>query len=671
MLILSILAVPVLGVLALMILRLIFPRSNKYHAAISVITSAVVLVLAYSLLIRTINQAPVTFKIPLYGPFSPCFYVDLLSCVLVVLAAFLWFAVSIYAPKYIVHEGKTTLFYISTLATLFAVLGVFLAGDLFTMLLFFEIMTVSSYFWVVHRWDKSAIKAGYFYLFFSMVGGFIITLGMVLMGAATQTLPTIGTIVSPLNPALFNWSIILFVVGFGIKAGMVPLHIWLPRAHSSAPTPGSALLSGLLIKVGAYGLIRVIGFVGFGTGAQTMAGELGTVISVLGAASMLIGVIAALLQSDAKRLLAYHSVSQMGYIILSIGIALYLGNAGGLSLIGAIYHMINHALFKSALFLGVGIIYIRMKEINLYKLGALLKKFPILAALMFFAVLGIIGIPGLNGYASKTLMHHGLNIAVEGKETWPKVIEKLFSLVGVGTAASFTKLYYLAFIKKTAIFQVGKVQSLKKTSSDAAMNKEFKNIGLIFLYLPMALLVVAMLVIGIAPKLLLNRIITPAACALGMQNALTATADFAFWNFSDIISTFITLALGMLICWGGLKIGAFHWHAPSWLTIEGLSKLVFQGVCSLCQKGALAYHHMVMLIIKSGKAAKASLFSAFHALTHRRNYTIGKTTLIGISADAALLMLMLLLLIAGYTVGNFNLGMRVSSFLSLLWRGQV
>ena len=125
------------------------------------------------------------------------------------------------------------------------------------MLLFFELMTVTSYFWVVHRWDKEAIKAGYFYLFFSIIGGLLIALGIMLMSASVDVLPAIGSgRVIPNDPHKFALSILLLVAGFGIKAGMVPLHIWLPHAHSAAPTPGSALLSGLLIKVGAYGLIR-------------------------------------------------------------------------------------------------------------------------------------------------------------------------------------------------------------------------------------------------------------------------------------------------------------------------------------------------------------------------------------------------------------------------------
>ena len=229
---------------------------------------------------------------------------------------------------------------------------------------------------------------------------------------------------------MFAWSLARLVAGFGIKAGMVPLHLWLPHAHSVAPTPGSALLSGLLIKVGAYGLIRVGEFAGWGVGWGTVATWLGSSLTVLGTCTMLVGVTAALLQSDAKRLLAYHSVSQMGYIILGMGVGLYLGADGGLGLVGAIYHIVNHALFKATLFLGVGVIYVHTNETNLYNLGGLWRRFPVTAILMFLAVLGITGAPGLNGYASKTLLHHAVSLAAETGPTWLVWVERLFFVGG-------------------------------------------------------------------------------------------------------------------------------------------------------------------------------------------------------------------------------------------------
>jgi hydrogenase-4 component B len=440
--------IPLLGILAL---RGIRGKSFNIPFAVASLT----LVLGQQVLRDVLGGDPITYRLPFSGPYVPTFRADALSAIFVLLAAFLWWVVSIYSPEYMKREGGTRRFEVCTLATLSAVLGVFLAGDLFTLLLFFELMTITSFFWVVHRWNREAIQAGYLYLFFSIAGGLLLALGIVLIGAATSSLPAIGAgPVTPLDPHAFSWGVAALVAGFGIKAGMAPLHLWLPHAHSVAPTPASALLSGLLIKVGAYGLIRTGELVGWGLDSGCAAAWLGPALTVLGSCTMLAGVLAALLQSDAKRLLAYHSVSQMGYIILGLGVGLVMGKAGGLGLIGGIYHITNHALFKAALFLGVGVIYIRTGETNLYNMGGLWRSFPVTAVLMFLAVLGIAGAPGLNGYASKTLLHHAVSEAAQTGSPLMVWAERLFLLVGVGTAASFAKLFYLAFLAQPTELEI-------------------------------------------------------------------------------------------------------------------------------------------------------------------------------------------------------------------------
>lgn len=623
-------AIPLIGALALLLIR-------GKSVNMPLITSLIVLVLAGVGLSSVFGGMPLAYRLPLAGPFVPTFQADPLSAIFVMLAALLWFAVSIYAPEYMKHEGRARSFQLCTLFTLSAVLGVFLAGDLFTMLLFFELMTIASFFWVIHRWNKEAIRAGYFYLFFSITGGLFLALGIVLMGASTDVLPAIGVgPVTPIEPKMFAWSLALFVAGFGIKAGMVPLHLWLPHAHSVAPTPGSALLSGLLIKVGAYGLIRVGQYAGWGIGWGSGATWLGSSLTVVGISTMLVGVTAALLQSDAKRLLAYHSVSQMGYIILGLGVGLYLGAGGGLGLVGAIYHIVNHALFKAALFLGVGVIYVHTNETNLYNLGGLWRRFPMTAILMFLAVLGITGAPGLNGYASKTLLHHAVSLAAETGAPWLVWVERLFLLVGVGTAASFTKLYYLMFLGKP-------------TKVKIADNKSRS------LQLAMGLLAVVMVGIGLRPELFPRSMAAPAAEVLGMQDVVTTLAGVSFWNGNDLVGMFVTLALGMLVCWAGLRSGAFHWHPPIWLTLEGLAKLAGLGFLTLWRVGAGLYRSTVTAIREIGRTMGFRLYSACRRLDQSRSGTIGGVTLTGISADAALLMMTLAFLIVFYTLIDLGL----------------
>ena len=297
---------------------------------------------------------------------------------------------------------------------------------------------MTSQAWVTHHQDDAkAQEAGSLYHHLGLAAGVFIGIAIILLYVAGIDL-RIG--VAATNTAYrlaFTMAILLLIGGFGIKAGLVPLHIWLPQAHPVAPTPGSALLSGILIKTGAYGLIRTGQLLNWG---QTdLVPWVGTLLVVIGVLTMFVGVCLALLQGNAKRLLAYHSISQMGYIVVGIGSALVLRQSGAVGITGAIFHSLNHALFKSALFFGVGIIILGTGEVDLYKLGGLWNKFPLTALMMFVAALGITGTPGLNGYISKTLLHHSiLDAAALGSPVmvWA---ERLFVLVGVGTTASFVK----------------------------------------------------------------------------------------------------------------------------------------------------------------------------------------------------------------------------------------
>ncbi|NLJ80952.1 MAG: proton-conducting membrane transporter [Firmicutes bacterium] len=636
MLLVLLIIIPIIGALAVC-----FKKGRSLN--ILFITSAVSLALGIFGLKSVFTGEPLVSKILLPGPFTPSFRADPLAAVFVILASFLWFVISIYTPQYMRYEGKAKTFEIITLLTFSTVLGVFLAGDLITMLLFFELMTISSYFWVIHRWNKEAIKAGYFYLFFSIIGGLFIALAIVFMGPGAGFLPAVGSgQILPANPSFYAWSILLLVAGYGIKAGMAPLHLWLPHAHSVAPTPGSALLSGLLIKVGAYGLIRVGEFAGWGQNLTTEIVWLGPALTVLGLATMLIGVTAALLQSDAKRLLAYHSVSQMGYIILGLGVGLYLGSQGGLGLLGAIYHIVNHALFKAALFLGVGVIYIHTKETNLYSLGGLWRRFPITAVLMFLAVLGITGAPGLNGYASKSLLHHAVSRGAEAKQ-WLFWVERLFSLVGVGTAASFTKLFYLTFL--------GRPTKIKVSRGTAPQ-----------LQTAMGLLALVMVAVGLRPMFFPSVLAAPAAQALGLENAASALEGLSFWNAGDLFSTLVTLALGIGLCWAGLKSGAFHWHPPFWLTLEGLGEWVYGKIAALWRKSRLFSKRVKEASFNLITTAKQDFIAAYQ--DQSGSDKVGGVILKGVSADAALLIVALILLIVWYTVTNPNLpGIRFSGAL--------
>ena len=478
--------------------------------------------------------------------FTPTFRLDGLSALFSLFTALVWLATGIYMYTYMQHEERPLSFNVFYLITLGAVQGVFLAGNFVTLLVFFEIMTVTSFFWVIHRRDGESMRAGYFYLFLGVAAGLCLAgaIALLLVSGVTTELGVPALLLT--NPAMLGWAIILLVFGFGIKAGMVPVHLWLPMAHPVAPTPGSALLSGILIKAGAYGLIRTGQLVDWGMG--DLVPWLGTLVVILGVATMLLGVGLALLQGNAKRLLAYHSVSQMGYIILGIGTALVLGQ-GAYGVAGAIFHSLNHALFKSALFLAVGIIYLGTGELDLYRLGGLWKKYPVTAVCMLIAAFGITGTPGLNGFISKSLLHHSVLDAALTGDTIMVWSERFFNLVGIGTTASFVKLIGLTFFGK----QKTKVQ-------------EGRGEGPFFAG-AMILLAVVILVIGTHPQLILNLFVMPATLSAGVSD-LSHLTHLDFFASSAVWDMLITLILGAAFFGFGMKTHIFHYQPPRWLSLE-------------------------------------------------------------------------------------------------------
>lgn len=515
------------------------------------------------------NDAVFNWRTVSLSVFEPALRLDAMSALFSLFSSLVWLAVGIYMYSYMQHEERTLSFNVFYLLTLGAVQGIFLAGNFVTLLVFFEIMTVTSFFWVIHRQDGESTRAGYFYLFLSIAAGLLIAAAIVLLLASGTTLDIGVGAILPTNKAFFSWAILLLIVGFGIKAGMTPLHIWLPMAHPVAPTPGSALLSGILIKSGAYGLLRTGQLINWGL--ADLLPWVGVFVVVVGVATMLLGVGLALLQGNAKRLLAYHSVSQMGYIILGIGTALVLKSEGAYGVSGAIFHSLNHALFKSALFLGVGVIFLGTGELDLYKLGGLWRKYPWTAIMMFIAALGITGAPGLNGFISKSLLHHSVSeVALSGNAimVWS---ERLFNLVGVGTTASFVKLVGLTFF--------GKQKS--EVSEDAGEG--------FFLALGMALLSVVMLVIGTQPQWIMDLFIKPATLAAGMFQ-LTPLAHVDFFASSAIWDMVITLVIGFAFFAFGMKSHLFHYQPPAWLSVENLGCKIVSGYRSVEEKLSSTYH---------------------------------------------------------------------------------
>jgi len=286
--------------------------------------------------------------------------------------------------------------------------GVVLSGDIFNLFVFLEIASIASYALVGFGCGHEEFEAAFKYMVLGSIASIFVLFGIGLVYGNTGTLNMayISKAIqsSGLNAGL-GFALALFIVGFSLKAALVPFHAWLPDAHPSAPAPISAMLSGVLIKtLGVYALARVV-FNIFGVSVSV-----GWLLIVLGILSMVIGVFLAVGQWDLKRLLAYHSISQMGYVVLGLGIGALIMARGGelkwaaLAILGGLFHMVNHAVFKSLLFLTSGSIEMATGTRQLKQLGGLAERMPVTRATCTLASAAISGIPPFNGFWSKLIL---------------------------------------------------------------------------------------------------------------------------------------------------------------------------------------------------------------------------------------------------------------------------
>ena len=325
-------------------------------------------------------------------PFGGCFEIDTLSIFMSGSIAVLGFLVAIYSISYMENESRLTEFYTLMTFMMAGMTGVVMAGDLFTLFVFWELMGLSSYVLVAFLKSKwGPIEAGFKYLVMSATAGAFLILSMAIIYGMTGTLNFAAIADSLRGAAASPWIIALFstlVVGFGVKSAIVPLHTWLPDAHPEAPSPISALLSGIVIETGLYALARVL-FLTFDPGMLKLP------IAFLAVLTMTLANVMALLQTDIKRLLAYSSIAQVGYML--IGLA--AGTAYGF--MGLFLHVFNHSMMKGMAFLASGSIVHETGTRDISSLRGIGKMMPVTSISLFIALLGLGGVPGTNGFISK------------------------------------------------------------------------------------------------------------------------------------------------------------------------------------------------------------------------------------------------------------------------------
>jgi len=432
-----------------------------------------------------------TSSFPGFGPpLGVELRIDALSIFMIALFCGIGLLVSIYSIKYMEHDTGLDRYYTMLLLLVAGMVGVAIAGDFFTLFVFWELMSIASYSLVSfrkYRWEP--IEAGFKYLVMSTFGSLMALLGIALLYgyAGTLNFSALSVVFSKptVDPAYCYTVITLILVGFGVTASIVPFHTWLPDAHPAAPSSISAMLSGLVIKAAVYAIARST-FTIF----APLVFNYGVVLVVFAVITATVANIKALLQRDIKRLLAFSSTVNIGFIIFGLGVAAYgvhlwattgaslALTAGIIGLIGALMHILSHAIGKGLLFLAAGSFITRAKTRNIYDLEGVGRAMPWTGASFSIGLLSLAGAPPLAGFVSKFLL------LMAGYSVGDLFMNIATSLMLVNSV--FAAAYYLRLLQVCVIRPKGdKVKALKEASA--------------IIVIPLVLLMIALIVIGCYP----------------------------------------------------------------------------------------------------------------------------------------------------------------------------
>ena len=427
-------------------------RSNVSTIVYGTTTAASTILFVFGLAHLLGSAAPLTRTLPLGLPWLGAhFRIDMLSAFFLVVVNLGSAVASIYAIGYGRHEQaphRVLPFYPAFLAGMNLVV---LADDAFTFLLSWELMSLASWALVMaHHRIRDNTEAGYIYLVMAGFGTFCLLLAFGLL-AGTDGSYAFDTIRSgTVSPTIAALILALVLIGAGSKAGLVPLHVWLPLAHPAAPSHVSALMSGVMTKVAVYGFVRVV-FDLIGAPVWWW----GLVVLVLGGVTAALGVLYALMQHDLKRLLAYHTVENIGIIFIGLGLALAFqanGMAGGaaLAMTAALFHVLNHSLFKSLLFFGSGAVLTATGERDMEHLGGLIHKMPLTSFAFLVGCVAISALPPLNGFVSEWLTFQAILISPSLPQWALKfaipAVGALLALSAALAAACFVKAFGITFL---------------------------------------------------------------------------------------------------------------------------------------------------------------------------------------------------------------------------------
>lgn len=483
---------------------------------------------------------------PIYGKaFGIALEIDSLGIFLALIITGASLVSVIYSLKYMSNDNGLEKYYVLFLLLTSSMIGFVFTGDLFNMYVMLEIMTFAAIALTAFRNHKAkSVEAAFKYIVTGSLGSSLILLGTCLIYSETKTLnlAEIAVVIKTMESMtpILILAFALMMVGYAVKAFMVPCHTWPTDAHMAAPSSISMILSGVMSKTGIYAIIRLV-FMIFGLASNKPVGYL---ILVWGVITMVLGVSMALLQHDFKRLLAFHSVSQIGYIITALGIAIIeTGEVSVLAMTGGTYHMINHVIFKGLLFLTAGAILYTTGTTDLESVSGLGKRMPFTMAMFLFGAAGISGIPPFNGFASKWMIYEA---GFTGSLGIASIIAVVVSAL---TLASFIKVGHSAFF--------GHIKKEHRNIEDVPISMK----------IPMGVLALGIVIFGLFPKVIVNKILIPVIKSVYdmtgyVSSALGNTYDSLFvfdginniefltkgiYNPTNFLILFVILLLAILV----------------------------------------------------------------------------------------------------------------------------
>jgi len=364
--------------------------------------------------------------------------------------------VSLYSFGYLRHfEGKRNIGFFGFLfhLLLLSLTIVFTAANAFLFLIGWEVMALVAYGLVTYyHEDQESRRSGLLYIVMAHIdaGCLLVGFALLMQVSGSAEFASFRAAAAQLSVGQQAAAFVLFFLGFGIKAGVIPFHIWLPAAHPVAPSNISALLSGIVLKAGIYGMARI-----FLEDLGVLPSWAGLLVLILGVASAVLGVLYALMEHDLKRLLAYHSIENIGIILIGLGAALVFRVAGhpqlaAVALIAALFHTLNHAIFKCLLFLGAGSVLHSTGTRNMEELGGLIRPMPVTALCFLIGAVAISGLPPLNGFVSEWLTYQSLLAGFRATGGLTRILFPLagsmLALTGALAAACFVKAFGITFL---------------------------------------------------------------------------------------------------------------------------------------------------------------------------------------------------------------------------------